>query len=94
MGAAVVEERSTVLRELGVRGVGAFAMQAQVHRVGGCEQPIRLAGRVDLLDPATGEVHRAWSSEGEPDGTVLVACGNRRASRCEPCSRLYQGDSY
>jgi len=66
----------------------------QVRRVGGCEQPIRLTGRKDLLDTTTGEVTELWSSAGLPDGTVLVACGNRRASRCQPCSRLYQGDAY
>jgi len=76
------------------RGELLGAMQAQVRRVGGCEQPIRMRGRVDLLDTVTGEVREAWSSQGQPDGTVLVACGNRRASRCGPCSRLYQGDSY
>lgn len=76
------------------RGELADAMQAQIRRVGGCERPIRLVGRASLADAATGEVRRTWSSENLPDGTVLVACGNRRASRCGPCSRLYQGDAF
>jgi len=25
---------------------------------------------------------------------VLTACGNRRAARCQPCSRVYQADAY
>lgn len=70
------------------------AFQAQVRRVGGCEHPIRLTGRKDLLDSTTGELTEVWSSASLPDGSVLVACGNRRASRCGPCSRLYQGDAY
>ncbi len=86
--------RSRALEDVLARGPHAAVMQEQVRRVGGCEQPIRLRGRADLMDVATGEVRRSWSSEELPDGTVLVACGNRRASRCGPCSRLYQGDAY
>ena len=29
-----------------------------------------------------------------PDGVVHTRCNNRRASRCQPCSRLYQGDAW
>jgi len=76
------------------RGPHWRTFAGQVRRVGGCEQPIRLTGRKDLLDTTTGEVTEVWSSAGLPDGTVLVACGNRRATRCQPCSRLYQGDAY
>jgi len=36
-------------------------MHAQVRRVGGCEQPIRMRGRVDLPDTVTGEVREAWT---------------------------------
>lgn len=85
---------TTVVSDLASRGAQAWEFQQQVRRVGGCERPIRLRGRVDLVDVVTGEARQVWSSEELPDGTVLVACGNRRVSRCRPCSRLYQGDAF
>jgi Replication initiator protein, pSAM2 len=30
----------------------------------------------------------------EPTEYLLVACGNRRASRCEPCARVYADDTF
>lgn len=30
----------------------------------------------------------------EPTGSLLTTCGNRRASRCPACSRLYAADTY
>ncbi len=33
-------------------------------------------------------------TEGEPDGVLLTACGNRRASRCPSCSQTYRGDAF
>ena len=35
-----------------------------------------------------------FSSSSQPHGRLAVACKNRRASRCEPCSWLHQGDTY
>jgi len=85
---------SRAVADVLARGELAEAMQAQIHRVGGCERPIRLVGRAALVDTATGEIRRSWTSQDLPDGTVLIACGNRRATRCQPCSRLYQGDAF
>ncbi|THJ25631.1 replication initiator, partial [Candidatus Frankia alpina] len=74
---------------------GTFAaLWAQVQRVGGCSHPIRLAGFVDQVDRATGEIRRHVDSAGLPDGTILVPCGNRRASVCPSCSYLYAGDAW
>src|SRR3712207_7994130 len=48
----------------------------------------------DLVDQATGEIEQLYSTDNLPDGVVHTRCNNRRASRCEPCSRLYQGDAW
>jgi hypothetical protein len=34
-----------------------------------------------------------YSTEREPDATLLKACGNRRGSVCRSCSATYQADS-
>jgi hypothetical protein len=44
--------------------------------------------------PQTGEVSTVYSTEREPDATLLKACGNRRASVCPTCSATYQADSF
>jgi hypothetical protein len=35
-----------------------------------------------------------FASADAPDGVVLVACGNRRSSRCPSCSTTYRRDAY
>lgn len=66
----------------------------QVQRAGFCARPVRLAGRIDALDVATGELRAGHSTEGEPDGTLLKACGQRRESVCPSCSAVYRGDAW
>jgi hypothetical protein len=66
----------------------------QVRQAGCCEQPVRLVGRVEEADVATGEVRRTYTSKAEPDGVTFKACGNRRASRCRPCSEVYRRDAW
>ncbi|WP_336502496.1 replication initiator, partial [Candidatus Frankia alpina] len=74
---------------------GTFtALWAQIQRIGGCTHPIRLTGHVDQADTTTGEIHRAFDSSGMPDATILVPCGNRRATVCPSCSYLYKGDAW
>lgn len=63
-------------------------------RVGNCAQPIRLRGRSQRVDTATGEILSTYSSEHEPLGITHVRCGNRRASECPSCSRLYAADMF
>jgi hypothetical protein len=70
------------------------AWAAQVQAAGYCQHPIRLAGVVEHVDQASGEARPAFTSEDKPDGVILVACGNRRAARCEPCSAVYRADAY
>jgi hypothetical protein len=64
------------------------------QRARGCARPIRLVGSTTRIDAATGAVVGHYSSAQELDGVTLVRCGNRRASRCESCSREYKGDAW
>jgi Replication initiator protein, pSAM2 len=66
----------------------------QVAATGYCAHPVRLRGRVEHADPATGEVRTVYATEREPDATLLKACGNRRASVCPSCSATYQADTF
>jgi hypothetical protein len=73
---------------------GFDAWSAAASRVGFCSNPVHLVGRSTTLDKATGEVMSTYSSANEPLGSTLVRCGNRRASACPSCSRLYAGDMF
>ncbi|MEU3201768.1 MULTISPECIES: replication initiator [unclassified Streptomyces] len=68
--------------------------QQQIEHLGGCTEPVRLTGHSTTIDTTTGEVLRSYTSSDEPTGSLLTACGNRRASRCPACSRLYAADTY
>lgn len=68
--------------------------QQQIEHLGGCTEPVRLTGHTTTVDTTTGEVLRSYSTDTEPTGNLLTACGNRRASRCPACSRLYAADTY
>ena len=84
-----------VLQEVMDRaGPGYARWMEQVAQTGYCAHPVRLRGRVDHADPATGEVRTVYSTDREPDATLLKACGNRRASVCHSCSATYQADSF
>ncbi|WEV77731.1 hypothetical protein O9K63_14215 [Janibacter cremeus] len=63
-------------------------------RVGHCAQPIKLVGSSSRVDRATGEVVSSYSSAQEPFGVTYVRCGNRRASVCPACSRIYARDTF
>ena len=47
-----------------------------------------------MIDAATGEVLNSYNTEEEPNHRLLVACRNRRASRCAPCAEQYRADTY
>ncbi|MEU4277645.1 replication initiator protein RepSA [Streptomyces tanashiensis] len=66
----------------------------QVHRTGGCSDPVHLTGWSLAKDRASGETLRRYSTETEPGSRLRVACGNRRASRCPSCAHTYAGDTY
>lgn len=61
---------------------------------GWCENPVRLSGTTHEIDPATGEIYSTYSTDSEPDGHLLKACGTRRATVCEPCSARYRADAW
>jgi hypothetical protein len=54
-----------------------------------CSAPIRLAGERITVDRKTGDIVERFASSDAPDGVVLVACGNRRTSRCPSCSATW-----
>lgn len=57
--------------------------ERQLRSTGYCRRPVRLKGRVDSVDPATGEIVRTYSTEGEPTGrcSSAAATGARRCAR-------------
>jgi hypothetical protein len=84
-----------ILLEAFERAANGFVRwDQQVARTGYCCRPIRIKGSVEQVDRATGEVRMVYTTEGEPDDTLLVACGSRRASVCRSCSTWYQWDAF
>ncbi|HLX47818.1 MAG TPA: replication initiator [Streptosporangiaceae bacterium] len=67
--------------------------EQQLAATGYCTHPVRLAGRIDAVDLATGETRPVYTTAGEPAGVLLTACGNRRESVCLPCSQVYKRDA-
>ena len=65
-----------------------------LSRVGFCANPIRLVGRSETFDTSTGELVRSYGSADEALGVTFTRCGNRRADKCESCSRLYAADTF
>jgi hypothetical protein len=68
--------------------------ERQLRSTGYCQRPVRLRGRIDAIDLATGEVETTYSTEREPDGTLLKCCGNRREAVCPSCAERYRGDAF
>ena len=68
--------------------------RSMVAATGGCADPIHLVGQSSTIDAATGEVLHRYDTEDEPNRRLLVACRNRRASRCAPCAEVYRADTY
>ena len=66
----------------------------QVASTGFCSHPIRLQGTAREVDLETGEVRTTFDTSEEPDGTLLIACGNRRASVCPSCAATYRADAW
>ncbi|MEU5192121.1 replication initiator protein RepSA [Streptomyces klenkii] len=81
-----------LLRVAGAPGFDRW--HEQIRRTGGCADPIHLIGYAKTLDPTTGTVLHAYTTDREPGGRLRIACGNRRASRCPSCAWSYAGDTY
>ena len=59
-----------------------LAAERQHTATGCCSHPIRLRGRIDAIDLATGELRPVYDTAAEPGGVLLTACGNRRETVC------------
>src|SRR6185312_4709910 len=64
----------------------------QVAGCGHCSRPVRLRGRVEHRSVDGRRV--VYSTDSEPDGVLLIRCGNRRAAVCPSCSYEYAGDMW
>jgi len=58
-----------------------------------CTHPIRLRGRIDAIDLASGETAPVYDTAAEHGGVLHVACGNRRETVCPACSAVYKRDA-
>jgi hypothetical protein len=69
------------------------AWERQLASSGSCAHPIRLRGRIDVIDLATGETAPGYDTDAEPGGVLHIPCGNRREAICPPCSAVYRRDA-
>ena len=69
------------------------AWERQLATSGHCSHPIRLRGRIDAIDLATGETAPVYDTATEHGGVLHVACGNRREAVCPACSAVYKRDA-
>jgi hypothetical protein len=60
----------------------------QVRRTGACRHPVRLRGVVLRGDEPV------YTTASEPDGVLMVRCGNRREACCPSCAHEYRGDMW
>jgi hypothetical protein len=67
--------------------------EQQLATTGNCINPIRLHGRIDAVDRATGEMAPIYDTATEPGGVLRIPCGNRREDICPACSEVYKGDA-
>src|SRR5579875_3221801 len=67
--------------------------ERQLSSAGTCSHPVRLRGRIEAIDLATGETAPVYDTASEPGGVLHVACGNRRESACPACSAVYRRDA-
>ena len=70
------------------------SIEAATRASGGCVRPVRLRGRKELVNTATGELTTLYDSANELDGHTYKRCGNRRATECPTCSHEYKGDAW
>jgi hypothetical protein len=67
--------------------------EQQLAGTGNCASPVRLRGRIDAIDRATGEIATIYDTTNEPGGVLRIPCGNRREDICPACSEVYKGDA-
>ncbi|MET8353467.1 replication initiator [Micromonospora sp. NPDC005206] len=71
-----------------------FGWLEHVRAAAGCTRPVRLAGQLLTVEPATGRLLDARHTDAMPDAAIYKACGNRRATVCPTCAGVYQRDAY
>jgi hypothetical protein len=76
-----------IVERAGKPGFDRF--QSQLRSSGCCARPVRLRGEV-----CDHHGHRVWTTDGEPDGVLRKACGNRREAVCPSCAECYRQDAY
>ncbi|MGH2827711.1 MAG: replication initiator [Actinomycetota bacterium] len=98
MGLAAVgigQPEGDVLAEVLERAANDYERwEGQLARANHCAKPVRLSGRVTEVDRTTGELRETFNTEREPDKTLLIACNDRRESRCPSCAARYKADSF
>lgn len=94
MTATPLEARVSSLLRRAADAEAFSAWEARAKATGWCRHPVRLRGMTTQVDPASGEVLGRFSSDDQPDGVLLKACGQRRATVCQPCSATYRGDAF
>jgi hypothetical protein len=70
------------------------AWLGHVKAAAACARPVRLAGTMATVDPATGRILSERHTADLPDGVIYKPCGNRRESACPACSQRYKRDAY
>jgi hypothetical protein len=75
-------------------GPDYFGWLDHIRAAAGCTRPIRLAGQLLTVEPATGRLLDARHTDAMPDAAIYKACGNRRATVCPTCATVYQRDAY
>ncbi|MDO3683251.1 replication initiator [Micromonospora sp. C28ISP2-4] len=71
-----------------------FGWIEHVRAAAGCTRPIRLAGSLYTVEPATGRILDSRHTDAMPDAAIYKACGNRRATVCPACAQTYQRDAF
>lgn len=70
------------------------AWRIRGRATGWCRHPVRLTGATHHVDHGTGEVRGEFASAALPDGVLLKACQQRRATLCPTCSATYRADAF
>ncbi|HEV2377572.1 MAG TPA: replication initiator [Streptosporangiaceae bacterium] len=86
--------RSTREAALHRGGDGYFTWLDHIWPAAGCTHPIRLHGRLRVVDTRTGELLRSLHTADMPDHVIYKACGNRRHTACPSCAETYRRDAY
>ncbi|GAA1506281.1 replication initiator protein RepSA [Sphaerisporangium rubeum] len=69
-------------------------LATQLHRTGGCRNPINVRGTVIHVDLATSRRLHTYTTHTEPGGILRLPCKTRRATRCPACAKTYRADTY